>query len=153
MTKAPQAVQRIHDKFHPSEISIGIGVGRVATKLTRRVTIMDGPAFVNSRKAIDYAKKRELEVVVRSDREQLDVVINAIYMLIGAIKSRWTKTQWERINLYREQGTVESVADNLGVAKQSISKSLRNTHWTRVLAVEKDLPEIFETLSRASVGG
>jgi len=146
LSSIPVVVGTIHTAFHPSEISVGIGVGAVTTRLVRRVTEMDGPAFVNSRSAVVTAKKEELEVVVLSGDHLIDGILNAMYTLLGGIKVGWTRTQWERFNLYLELGKVEEVAKRLGVAKQSVSKSLRNTLWTRVLRVEKRLPEIFAAL-------
>ena len=137
------AVAGIHGVFHPREISIGIGVGPIATKLARRVTEMDGPAFLNSRTALEIAKKKRLEVVVQTGDVRADDILNAVYSLVVGIKARWTKTQWQRVNLYRELETVEGVARRLGVTKQSVSKSLRNTLWLRVLDAETKLPRIF----------
>jgi len=143
---APGAVSKIHTVFHPSEISVGIGTGPIATKVSRRVTEMDGPAFAGSRAAVEAAKKDGVEVVVRTGDPFADATLNALYLLLGGIKAGWTRPQWERFNLYAELRTVDKVAQRLGVSKQSVSKSLRNTLWTRVLRVEEQLPEVFSTL-------
>jgi hypothetical protein len=48
-----------------------------------------------------------------------------------------------RANLYRRLGKIEKVAKHLGVSKQSVSKSLKNTLVMRVHEVEDSLPELF----------
>jgi len=149
LEQAPRVVSSIHAIFHPSEISVGIGIGQIATKLSQRVTEMDGPAFVNARGAIGAAKKERLEVVVRTSDGFADGVLNAVYLLLGGVEAGWTKPQWERFNLYKELGKVEKVAARLGISKQSVSKSLRNTLWSRVLTVESHLPEIFASLGES----
>lgn len=149
----PAAVTTIHEAFHPSEITVGIGTGSVTTQLARRASEMDGPAFVRSRMALEAAKKDELEVAVRTGDELLDGTLNAVYALMGGITSSWTRPQWQRVTLYRKLGKIDKVASALGVSKQSISKSLRNTHWMRVLRVERQLPEVFSSLGRLASGG
>jgi len=49
-------------------------------------------------------------------------------------------------NLYRRLGTIDRVAKKLKVSKQSISKSLRNTLWHRILDIEERLPSVFGEL-------
>ncbi len=158
LSDIPRGVVNIHEEFRPQEIRVGIGIGRVTTPLSAKVTEMDGPVFVYARKAVEEAKKQTLEVVVRSRDERTDEILNAIYLLLEGIKARWTETQWHRVNLYRNLETFEGVARKLGVAKQSINKSLRNTLWHRILEVEATLPQAFSLLAasgnegRAEVG-
>lgn len=140
--RVPAAVVGIHEFFHPREVSIGIGVGGLATGLVRRVTEMDGLAFTRSRSAVERAKQKRREVVVQTGDDRRDGTLNAVYSLLGGIMAAWTRTQWQRVNLYRELGTIEAVARALGVAKQSVSKSLRHTLWLRVLEAEAHLPSI-----------
>lgn len=66
ITRVSEAVIRIHEIFHPKEITVGIGVGTLATRLARRVTEMDGPAFIRSRSAVELAKKKRREVIVET---------------------------------------------------------------------------------------
>jgi len=146
LSAVPDAVTRVHEVFHPREITIGVGIGTLATPLAKRVTEMDGPAFVNSRIAVELAKKEGLEVVVRSGVGRVDDTLNAIYSLLGGIQVGWTDAQWERFNLYRRLGTIDRVAKKLKVSKQSISKSLRNTLWHRILDIEERLPSVFGEL-------
>jgi len=153
LEQVPRVVSSIHAIFHPSEISVGIGIGQIATKLSGRVTEMDGPAFINARGAIETAKNEGVEVVVRTSDGLADGILNAVYVLLGGIEAGWTKPQWARFNLYKELGKVEKVAERLGVSKQSVSKSLRNTLWSRVLTVESRLPEIFSSVGESLGGG
>lgn len=146
LSDLPNAVIRVHEVFHSREITVGVGIGNIATPVAKRVTEMDGPAFVNSRIAVELAKKEGLEVVVRSGIGRVDDTLNAVYGLLGGIQAGWTDAQWERFNLYRRLGTIDRVARKLKVSKQSISKSLRNTLWYRILDVEERLPSMFGEL-------
>lgn len=138
----PPVVAAIHAAFRPDAITVGVGVGGVATELAARVTEMDGPVFVNARRAVETGKDKSLEVVVFSGNEQADVILNTIYGMIGGIQSRWRQKQWERVNLYRKHRSLEKVAREAGVTKQAISLDLRLTLWDRVLAAEERLPGI-----------
>lgn len=145
-SEAGAVVLDIHRFFHPKEVTVGIGLGEITTRVSRKVTEMDGPAFVNSREAVEAAKKDNQEVMVRTGREEVDTILNSIYALLGGIKAGWTEKQWQRINLYRQLETVERVGRRLGVSKQAISGSIRNTLWHRVLSVEAEMPRIYEVL-------
>lgn len=138
----PPVISTIHSVFRPESITVGVGLGGVATELTQRVTEMDGPAFVSARKAVETGKSKKLEVVVASDSPQVDTILNTIYGFIGGVQSRWKQKQWERVNLYRKYRSMEKVAGDAGVTKQAISLDLRFTLWDRVLATEERLPEI-----------
>lgn len=149
ITRVSEAVIRIHEIFHPKEITVGIGVGTLATRLARRVTEMDGPAFIRSRSAVELAKKKRREVIVETGDRQ-DAAVNAVYALLGGLMVGWTVVQWQRFNLYRRLGTDEAVARQLGVARQSVSKSLRNTLRERILEIEAQLPGIFASIGTGS---
>lgn len=148
----PKVVMRIHTVFRPRMIRVGIGVGAVSTKLSRQVTEMDGPVFIHARSALEMARKQGLEVYVRTGHDDVDRILNAIYRLLTGIASLWTEKQWERINLYRQYGTLERVAEHVGVTKQAISAGLRNTLWERILETEKQLPAIFTYLVQEAAG-
>jgi len=148
----PPVISTIHTAFRPDAITVGVGLGGVATELTTRVTEMDGPAFVSARQAVETGKSKKLEVVVVSGSDQVDAVLNTVYGFIGGVQSRWKLKQWERVNLYRKHRSLEKVAREVGVTKQAISLDLRFTLWDRVLAAEAQLPEIVAFLLGGTPG-
>ncbi len=147
-TRFPAIVSRIHAEFRPQAITIGGGIGEVATRLSPRVTEMDGSAFVNARTAVERAKKKRLEVVVVSGEPDLDENVNTIYALMTGIQARWTLKQWERVNLYRKFQSIELVARKAGVTKQAVSADLKHTLWDRILEAEALLPGILARSAR-----
>src|SRR5438309_2280913 len=148
----PPVISTIHTAFRPDAITVGVGLGGVATELTTRVTEMDGPVFVSARRAVETGKSKKLEVVVVSGSDHVDAVLNTIYGFIGGVQSRWKLKQWERVNLYRKHRSLEKVAREAGVTKQAISLDLRFTLWDRVLAAEAQLPEIVAFLLGGTPG-
>ena len=148
----PPVISTIHTAFRPDAITVGVGLGGVATELTTRVTEMDGPVFVSARRAVETGKSKKLEVVVVSGSDQVDAVLNTIYGFIGGVQSRWKLKQWERVNLYRKHRSLEKVAREAGVTKQAISLDLRFTLWDRVLVAEAQLPEIVAFLLGGTPG-
>lgn len=148
----PSAITLIHKFFHPTAITVGVGIGGLSTKLVPKVVEMDGPVFVNARKAVEEAKKQKVEVMIRTGIAHVDGALGSIYSLLCGIQSRWTQKQWERVNLYRDLESIELVARRAKVTKQAISADLRITLWDRVLWVESQLPGAFEfLLSKAEV--
>jgi len=148
----PPVISTIHTAFRPDAITVGVGLGGVATELTTRVTEMDGPVFVSARRAVETGKSKKLEVVVVSGSDHVDAVLNTIYGFIGGVQSRWKLKQWERVNLYRKHRSLEKVAREAGVTKQAVSLDLRFTLWDRVLVAEAQLPEIVAFLLGGTPG-
>ncbi|MDR7400641.1 MAG: SatD family protein [Armatimonadota bacterium] len=142
----PPVVATVHSTIRPDRITVGVGIGPIATAPAVRVTEMDGPAFVRAREAVEFGKEAGREVVVVSGTPAADVVLNALYALLGGIQRRWTVKQWERVSLYRQHRSLEKVAQAVGVSKQAVSLGLRYTVWDRVLEVEQRLPEIVASL-------
>lgn len=147
----PAIVSKVHGVFRPESVTIGVGIGGIATHLSPRVTEMDGPAFVRAREAVEVAKKKNYEVVIMSGSQPVDDIFNTIYALLGGIQRSWTTKQWERVNLYRELESIELVANKTGVTKQAISADLKHTLWDRIIEVETRLPAIFSYLASAAL--
>src|SRR2546430_16420047 len=126
--RSAPVISPIHAAFRPDAITVGVGLGGVATALTTRVTEMDGPAFVSARQAVETGKSKKLEVVVVSGSDHVDEVLNTIYGFIGGVQSRWKLKQWERVNLYRKHRSLEKVAREAGVSHRTIDPGPPDSH-------------------------
>lgn len=115
----------------PVKVYCGVGMGEVLTPLSRMPGEMDGPAFHRSRQALEEAKRRRIELVVRSGEEIVDSLVNPLSLLILHVMSGWTKRQREVISLIEsgEHRTLSEIARKLSVSKQSVSKIVRSSGW------------------------
>ena len=117
----------------------GIGVGNINTPLSDNPSEMDGPAFYHSRDALEEAKKKRLEVIVKSGNKNLDSLINTLLQLILYIRGRWSKRQRQIIEYLesKESVTQTDAAKYFGVSKQFISKIVKETGWRIVRKAEE----------------
>ena len=129
----------------PLNLRYGVGAGYIHRMGSDLPLEMDGEAFHRASEALQYAKKKKRQIFYKSDQEQLDILVNAVFMLMHAIKSRWNQGNYERYWRYKELGTYEKVADYENVSTQAIWDSLQNIRASEILQSEQ---AIIEYLSR-----
>jgi hypothetical protein len=127
----------------PLNLRYGMGKGNI-NKMGSSVTVeMDGPAFHYARTAIMQIKKKKQYISCVMGDESFDLLINNIFSLMHAIKSRWNETNFKRYWKYKELGTFEKVAQYEKVSAQAIWDSMRNMRILEILQAEKDLIVFF----------
>lgn len=127
--------------LNPLELRFGIGLGRIQ-KMGANIPIeMDGPAFHNANRALNFAKKQKNYVQFYSADHKLDKYINTLYSLIYAIKSHWSDVIRSRYWKYKELGTYDKVADLDGVSPQAVWDSLRNANAIEVINAEETIKD------------
>ncbi len=141
-------VNKIICKFeqltYPLEVRFGVGYGNIQ-KMGSRITIeMDGPAFHRASKALNIAKQKKRIVWFRTEAPDFDLTVNTLYLLIFAIKKKWSKISFNRYWKYKEFGTYERVAQAEGVSPQAVWDSMHNARATEVIEAERVLEILFE---------
>ncbi len=145
-------VNKIICKFeqltYPLQVRFGVGYGNIQ-KMGSRITIeMDGPAFHRASKALSIAKQKKRVVWFNTAVREFDLTVNTIYLLIFAIKNKWSKISFNRYWKYKEFGTYERVAQAEGVSAQAVWDSLHNAHAMEVIEAEKMLEQLFAERDR-----
>lgn len=127
--------------LYPSKIRLGIGEGAITTKIYSSSDHMDGPCFVNSKRALDQAKKEKGLVRFGLVDPKFEMALNLIMFFIENIKAKWKEIHFRRYYLYKELGTLEKVAeeDNAAKTKQSIAESLKVAHYNLIVKAENAL--------------
>jgi len=135
----------------PVEFYCGVGVGSIETPLSRKPSEMDGSAFHRSREALEEAKKKRIEIVFKSDHEEIDFPLNSIMELILYVQNKWTKRQREVISFLESQKDVNLsvVAKHFRVSKQAISKIIRAAGWKAIRKAEKVVEHYLELLEQS----
>jgi hypothetical protein len=119
----------------------GIGIGTISTKFSSNTLEMDGPAFLRSREALEFAKEEKYSVWMKSEKEYYDKIVNALLILLSTIKSRWTNTQKAVIKLRKQDLKYKDIGKIRGISKQAVSNILKSAHW-------KDVSLAIETLNK-----
>lgn len=111
-------------------LRIGIGLGSVATEITRDPNTIDGPAFHYAREAIQLAaKKKRLGGVFRGFGEQQDAILNGIARLLHHHRTRWSPQQHRLAGLLHQNLRKSEAAIQLDLTKQAVSSYARAAGW------------------------
>ena len=111
-------------------IGIGIGTGSVESGSSASARSGDGPAFFDAREAVEESKGQSVSVAVRSTgNEEGAKHLQALLGLLGILAQRRTESQWATIDAIVEGGSGVAAANRLGVAPQTVSKSLKASAW------------------------
>jgi hypothetical protein len=124
----------------PYEMRFGIGIGDINTDidLDRSPTI-DGPAYYRARKMVteldnlksQYAGRHSNMMICSDDNyTESDELINSVFSLCTALKSKWTQRQKEIIYAYfSNEENQYKAARALGIGQSSVSKALNHARF------------------------
>jgi hypothetical protein len=130
------AVVAVGDAVFPARLIHGLGLGTLATDLGPDPALLDGPCFHRAREAVVEARGEGSWLVARGLREPGDVVVSALFRLLGELRSRWTDIQAEHVRHARGRAQKE-VAERLGKAESTVSESLKAAGFHAVLEGER----------------
>jgi hypothetical protein len=118
-----RCARRLIELVLPISFSIGVGIGPVATELSRSVDVVDGEAFHRARNALALAKKSRQEIMFDFDAPAVTLV-NALAGLVEKEWSRLTPRQREVIRCMNALANQERVARKLKISQPAVAKVL-----------------------------
>lgn len=129
-----------------TKIYCGIGLGTITTAVSKNPSEMDGPAFHNSRNALEEAKREKTELVIKTGDRDLDKTVNVIMQLILHIKNRQTIKQKEVITYLEENPNITQaeIAKKFRISKQAVSKKLKLACWEKIKRATELVRELLE---------
>jgi predicted DNA-binding protein YlxM (UPF0122 family) len=116
---------------------LGIGIGGISTNLSENVGEIDGEAFHKAYEALEKAKKENIWIAFKSESE-IDEIVTYLLNFIADVMWNWTKRQREIVMYYKKvkdekrDATLEEIAENIGIKKQTISKILKRSRYKLV---------------------
>jgi len=145
ISKSYTAVLDFQIWFEGISVSFGIGEGEILTPLAARSAEMDGEAFHRSRRALEEAKLKNREVIFSTSDENIDRLLNALTSTLQLVRSRWTKRQRQKIELYKHLRNERRVAEKLKVSQADINQTLSSTGARIFLECENELVSFLKT--------
>ncbi|QLG60866.1 SatD family protein [Halorarum salinum] len=140
-------VRAVQEGLHPTVARYAVVRGEVDVNPdSTDVRTMDGPAFHRADELLADLASGDGNFVVETGDPSVDDLATAAGDLALAVREGWTERQMEVARAYRVQGTQVRVAEEFGVSKQAISKTLRAAQYDRVRRAE-------ERLNRALASG
>ncbi len=139
-----EIIQTLQKMVFPIQVRYGIGIGNIYRMGGVLPIEMDGPAFHRANRALNVAKKRKSEVWLISEMEPMDQLVNTVFSLMTAIKSRWNERHYKLYWSYQELGTYREVAELENVTPQAICDVLKNSRATDILSAEQNLMDTLD---------
>jgi len=126
-------IEEIEEALSPIKLRFGIGIGKINTSIIiEDSSLIDGPAYHNARFAIDSIKasnRKKTYILVHSDNNTLDNLINSSLSLCNHIKSEWTDKQKEVIKLYTKKNKNQTyIATELNIKQPSVNSRLQSSN-------------------------
>lgn len=141
---------RTSDALRPVGLSWGWGFGELATDLVEDVALLDGPCLHLAREAVENAKEDSRWLRIRGFPEPAAQVLDTVVNVIRFFRSTWTDRQAEIVKEARGKLQTE-VADRLGVAQSTVSRTLAAAHYTTVLELEEAAQALLRALEGEAV--
>lgn len=114
----------------PVEFYCGVGIGKVERPHNKDLG-MRGDAFYRAREALQFCKAKDRRVYLKSEKLELDDLVNVILHFIQKIEESWTKRQRKVISLYRFNPSCSygEIGERLRISKQAVSQILKAGNW------------------------
>ncbi|MFQ5863827.1 MAG: SatD family protein [bacterium] len=132
-----QIIRKIQLELVPTELVFGLGYGPITTEIGEFAVGADGPAFYFARQSLNEAKDdrkaygRSIirEVRFHSNDPLRDKIIDALFLAVAVIKSRWTDKQAKILNLLENKKSPIEVARLLNVPLSNVSRTVDNSDF------------------------
>lgn len=149
--------------MQPIVFRFGIGIGSITTSInTENSQLNDGPAYHHARRALEFMEEQETKYETRKTNTMLltateetttDRLINAIFALTTALKSKWSDRQKEIIQTYlaHHENQYET-ANALDIGQSNISKTLKVTNFYAYKSSLEDIQEFMVDAAKEKDG-
>lgn len=149
-------IETIAEQMFPIRFRFGIGIGEITTEIDKTMPLgADGPAYYRARNCITDLHDRErrngkaiASMQIKSNRKHQDSMINAVFLLMIALKSHWTYRQREIVARFRQLGkSQQDTAKELKISQPSVSKTVKAADYFAYLeameAAQQSIDDIF----------
>lgn len=128
---AVDVVVGVEDALRPAHVAWGLGRGLLSTEPGGDVALLDGSCFHRARDALERLGHGPGWLGARGFGDPHDAVLEALFGLLRAVRSRWTDVQARYAREVRGRLQRE-VADRLGVSEPAVSKGLSAARFAAV---------------------
>ncbi|MBT8160804.1 MULTISPECIES: hypothetical protein [Arthrobacter] len=128
-----QAVETALIALRTGRWYVGIGVGPVNEPLPSQIKDASGHGLVYARRAVDRLRsgKERVPVAVEGPIAALAAESEAVLRLLGHIVQHRSVAEWRVLDLLTPgvRGQQKTVAQELGISTQAVSKALSRAQW------------------------
>ena len=139
---------RVEFNIHPLRMRVGIGAAGSRSAFTSM------PEDIAAKRAADMLflvedsehrnKHAVYDMMLKSDWEKFDKIINALLLMAAGIKRGWSNRQREIIRMYIRNGENQvRTAEQIGISQSSVQRSLRSAQYYAFKSAVLGLGEAF----------
>lgn len=141
------------DAAAPTLLRFGLGWGPLETDVDpQSASRLDGPCVDRAREALEEARDEDGWARARGFDPARDATFGPLADAVGALRFRWTDRQAEIVRALRRHGGVQKrVAEEMDVARSTVSESLATARYREVRRAEEALGRLLPTRLRADV--
>jgi len=145
-------VNLILDAVHPYQIRFAlvrdlIDVGETSGD----VSTMDGPAFHRAAAIINELKQSGLRFRIGVGEPIIDLALSNQVSMLLLLRQRWTVKHHQVVAAARRHATQRTIAEQMQVSQQEVSRLLRQINWKQYQLMEKSIRDQFRLLGKGDV--
>lgn len=138
-------VQELTDHMFGSKAEVRFGVGRGSLTTgpidpppgqAPNPALLDGPAFHRARAALEAAQRSNAWIRFEGFEDPPDEVLDGLFGLMAAVRSRWTPTQGTYSYEARSASSQKDLARSRKISPSVVSESLKAANHEAILAGE-----------------
>lgn len=133
----------------PVQFRFGVGIGGVeVVGDALSPSEMYGSAFYSSRKALNKAKGKQVQILFNTGDEKLNFELNTIIQLVLFIRVNWTKRKKEILRFVErhEEMMQKEVAEHFGISEQAVSKTINRSGFKLVKQGERLIQRLLTSI-------
>jgi hypothetical protein len=143
----PAVILDLRRQFHPFELWIGIGIGKVTGPYRTPVNkFAGGEAFERAREAVNSLKAKPSKIGVLtsfvSGIEMFDLIANTVYHLHDTLLRSVSTKQWETINAQITANRQDLTAKRLRLNESTVSRNLRRGFWWQIKETQQTMERV-----------
>lgn len=140
-------IQELKKYMKPIKLVFGVGVGPLATEISKRPITweLDGKVYHRAREMVNRAKKKKPSICYCLENSVGDLINSLIYFIESNREFR-TKHQQKVVTLYKKYGTQKKVAERLDISQATVSSILNKALFQQVNQAEENINSYLNSL-------
>lgn len=147
-------IRYLREAFYPIMIRIGIGIGNIDNEDSislHNPWKLNGTAFHYAREAIEYLAGHNLYSkkpmsYVKSDNNELDLILNSQLLLYDALLNKWNENTYEAVYLKEKYGSFRAIKSDKNISYSAYTHRASRGEWSVIEDFEHKTSEILSGL-------
>lgn len=129
---------QIQKRIGPVDVRLSIGIGDKKDGQTP-IGMRTGSAYFHSGEAFELLRKKEQNLLIKSEWEDFDRELNLMFKLSLIVMDNWTVNAAEIVKIALENPSLKQIeiASMLGLEQQSVSGRFKRAYFEELMELDK----------------